>query len=236
MSKHTSLIILLLAASLSLLTGSADSEKRTYREFSKRGEAIHHFIFHRRRGEILITLRSDRSGTASEHTYLTGPDLSDTRRWTYRNPDTDTDITAVRTGDHILLRGIHKGRNIQKNFKINHLPWNQVFHIGLEAAATRGDKAYRFWSIGTEGPGEMKITTFKVKRVDEPVLQFNGESVPTRRYQISLSGLLSVFWKGYYWYRLTDGRFLLYREKGKEGSDDPIMKLIAPGSDRGQIP
>ncbi len=58
-----------------------------------------------------------------------------------------------------------------------------------------------------------------------------GEEVPVVRYQISLAGLLSVFWKGHYWYRLSDGHFVLYRQKGKEREQDPFMRLIAEGPD-----
>jgi hypothetical protein len=226
MFKHSSLFIMLLAASFSLISRAADLESRTYMENSKHGKASHHFTFTVLDGAISTTLRSVRAGVTIEQTYLTSLDLSETRRWSYRNPATDTDITARREENRIRLVGRHRGKAIEKNFKINSLPWNQLFNIGFEAAARRGDTTRRFWSIGTEGPGEMRITTFKAKLVDEPDLRFNGKSIPTRRYQIALTGLLSMFWKGYYWYRLDDGCFIRYREKGKEDPDDPLMELI----------
>ena len=44
--------------------------------------------------------------------------------------------------------------------------------------------------------------------------------------QISLSGLLSIFWKGNYYYRKVDGTFLLYKGKGR-GSSRTIMELTS---------
>ena len=42
---------------------------------------------------------------------------------------------------------------------------------------------------------------------------------------MSLTGLLSLFWKGDYWYSLSDGLFLRYgKRSGKEGSG--VMELI----------
>lgn len=204
---------------------AGNSRQRIYKEIDKKGETIHRFTFVALESGQKIRLESVSRNKKIIQIYRVDHALS-TLRWEYIDPTNNSRIEARLENRVIRLEGIHKGDAIRKQFKINDLPWNQVFHIGLEPFARSGGGSTQFWSIGTSGPGEMKIAKFNVKRIKTETISIEDRETKACRLQISLSGLLSVFWKGYYWYRQEDGCFLLYREKGKQGDNDPLMVLL----------
>jgi hypothetical protein len=72
----------------------------------------------------------------------------------------------------------------------------------------------------------LKIGKFSVTRkADEPI-DLAGKTVAAVHLRISLSGLLSVFWHGDYWYRRGDGRFLRYRGKNRPGGEVAVSELV----------
>jgi len=72
----------------------------------------------------------------------------------------------------------------------------------------------------------MKITSFTVKRLKKPeVIKIMGQDVPAVHIKISLSGLLSMFWTGHYWFRQQDGVFVRYRGKSGPGKQVSVMEL-----------
>ena len=202
-----------------------NGRQRIYKEIDKKGETVHRFTFEPLESGQKIRLESSSGNKKIMQIYRVDNDLS-TLHWEYIDPAAHSRIEARLENRVIRLQGIHEGNPIRKQFKINDLPWNQVFHIGLEPFARSGGGSTQFWSIGTSGPGEMKIAKFNVKRIKNETISTEDTKTKACRLQISLSGLLSVFWKGYYWYRQEDGCFLLYREKGKQGENDPLMVLL----------
>ena len=53
-----------------------------------------------------------------------------------------------------------------------------------------------------------------------------GKEIAAVHLRISLSGLLSIFWHGDYWYRKGDGRFLRYRGKNRSGGPVAVSELV----------
>ena len=105
--------------------------------------------------------------------------------------------------------------------------WAMRGFIGTLHNHEQGILNHCFHAIGTKGRGDMKIARFSFKKLAQESRSVAGRELALARYQISLTGLLSVFWKGHYWYRRSDGHFVLYRQKGKERERDPVMLLIA---------
>ena len=145
--------------------------------------------------------------------------------WSFEDAKENTRITARREDNRIYLQGTARGKAIKKKFKINDLAWNQSFNLGLEKFAQEGSKKIKFWAIGTSGPGYMKITKFSVKRKKVKEITIMGQQTAAHHIQISLSGLLSMFWTGNYWYRQSDGLFLRYKGKNKPGAPITTMEL-----------
>jgi hypothetical protein len=151
----------------------------------------------------------------------------DTLAWTFENPGDNTKVSASREGNKIFLKGQSRGESIEKTFKINQLPWNQTFNIGLERFTLTPEKSMLFWAIGTKGPGNMKITRFKVKKKKIETITLKDNEIEAIHVTISLTGILSIFWTGKYWYRKSDGVFLRYKGKNGPGTGVSVMELIS---------
>jgi hypothetical protein len=199
---------------------------RVYEERSKNSLIVHRFIIEESSSGYSIDLQSEKNGLWIKQKYEVEKNLA-TLSWNYEESNKNTNITAIRKGNQIYLSGMDRGKPINKIFKINELSWNQTFNIGLEHFALAPEKSMKFWSIGTSGPGNMKITTFKVKKKKIETISVNGKTVEAVHLRMSLTGLLSIFWSGSYWYRKSDGRFVRYQGKSGPGTGVAIMELIS---------
>jgi hypothetical protein len=208
---------------------------RVYEEREGKKLTTHRFVINSVDSGFSIDLTSEIEGNKIDQTFQLDSDL-DTLSWTYHAPHKKTKVKAVRKENRIFLEGTDEGDPIKKTFKINRLPWNQSFNIGLEKFALSSEKAMQFWAIGTTGPGNMKITKFNVKKKKTETITLNEPGTPGKQVEavyltISLSGILSLFWTGKYWYRKSDGWFLRYRGKNKAGGPIAVMQLI-PGREK----
>jgi hypothetical protein len=146
--------------------------------------------------------------------------------WTFSDRERQIELSASRQGREIVLSGENRGRKVEKKFTVGDLPWNQLFQMGLEAFALTAVDKMQFLSIGTSGPGEMKLGKFTVSRQDDEKIWLQGKEIAAVHLRVALSGLLSIFWHGDYWYRKSDGRFLRYRGKNTPGAAASVSELI----------
>ena len=218
--KNISIVLVLLWSCL--LSGMT----RVYEEKNKDQVTTHRFVIEKKSTGYSIGLQSKTGDAVIKQKFEVNVNLA-TLSWTFENPKENTKVTAYRKGDKIFLEGQDRGEPIDKTFKINELPWNQTFNIGLEVFAVSPAKSMKFWAIGTKGPGNMKITKFKVKKKKIETVTLRGNEVEAVYITISLSGLLSIFWTGNYWYRESDGRFIRYKGKGGPGTGISIMELVS---------
>ena len=222
--KKKIVLILVVTFMTAYLTGTS----RVYEEKTGQQLTTHHFTIDTNPSGYSIKLVSETRGVRVRQTFQLDAHLN-TLSWSFENPETKTKVNAGREGNNIYLTGIDENEPIKKTFEINHLPWNQTFNIGLERFALSPEQTMIFWSIGTSGPGNMKITRFKVKKKNIETITLNGQEVETVYVTMSLTGFLSLFWTGNYWYRKSDGTFLRYKGKNKPGAPVTIMELISEG-------
>ncbi len=199
---------------------------RVYEEKSKNSLIVHRFIIEESPSGYSIDLQSEKNGLRIKQKYEVDKNLAAVS-WNYEEPHKNTNVTAARKGNRVYLSGTEGGKPIAKTFEIDELPWNQTFNIGLEHFARSPEKSMKFWSIGTSGPGNMKITTFKVKKKKTETITVNGKAVEAVHLRMSLTGILSIFWSGSYWYRKSDGKFVRYEGKSGPGTGVAIMELIS---------
>jgi hypothetical protein len=157
--------------------------------------------------------------------FLTTSDLV-TREWTFSDPSRQMELAAAIAGDAIVLRGSVRGKKVEKSFAAAGPPWNQLFQMGLGPFALGEDGRWQFRSIGTQGPGELKIGKFTVRRQEMEKIMLSGKEFSAIHLRVSLGGLLAIFWHGDYWYRLSDGRFLRYRGKNRSGGPIAVSELV----------
>ena len=215
---------LLFSLFLSLATSSLFSWQLPSSLVYREGNTIHRFHILGEGGGYRILLESEGSGSKVSQIYKTDA-LLRTLRWELDSPGEGTRILCERVGDSLRLKGLYKGEKVEKEMAIDSRSWNQLFHLGLLPFVLSRERETVFWSVGINGPGAMKAGKVKAtKRSREKILSL-GQSVETLRVEMSLTGLLSLFWKGDYWYSLSEGLFLRYgKRSGKEGSG--AMELI----------
>ena len=214
-----------------LLASLLPAETLIYKEIEGELVVTHTLVINTAPPGFRIELESRRSaGHIVRQTFLTSADLS-TLAWTFSDPERQMELDAKLSGKDIILSGHSRGGKVKKKFSAAGAPWNQLFQMGLPSFALAGEKSFQFRSIGTQGPGEMKIGKFTVTRRDEEQISLAGSVVSAVRLRISLSGLLSIFWHGDYWYRHGDGRFLRYRGKNRPGGPIAVSELIGENAD-----
>jgi hypothetical protein len=222
------------ACLLGLASLLRSAETLTYREVEGGLTVTHTVSISPAPPGCLIELASQRSGGGTvRQTFRTAADLS-TLAWTFSDPGRQMELEARLQGDDIVLSGTRRGEKAEKKFSAAGAPWNQLFQMGLEPFALAGAQSCQFRSIGTQGPGELKIGKFTVTRQDGEKVLLAGKEVETVHLRISLSGLLSIFWHGDYWFRKNDGRFLRYRGKNRPGGAEAVSELVQEKVDDGK--
>lgn len=198
----------------------------TYRE-TEGDDVTTHVIRVQPEGEVFrVELSSERAGATVRQSFLVAADLG-TRAWSFSDPGREMDLVASVQGERIVLSGSFRGKKVDKRFAAAGAPWNQLFQVGLSPFVLAAGRETAFRSIGTQGPGELKIGRMSVTRKGEEVIEVNGRKVEAVHVRISLSGLLAMFWHGDYWYRRSDGLFLRYRGRNRKGGPVAVSELVA---------
>ena len=209
-----------------LLASVLAAESLTYRETEGGLTTTHTILITSARPGYRVELQSQRSGAGIvRQTFLVAADLS-TLAWTFSDPGRQMELDARRLDNDIVLSGSFRGSTVREKFSAAGPPWNQLFQMGLAAFVLGGREETAFRSIGTQGPGELKIGKMSVTRKGQEEIEIGGRKIAAIHVRISLSGLLSVFWHGDYWYRKGDGRFLRYRGKNRSGGPMAVSELV----------
>lgn len=222
------LALLLLAAGIPPLVaaGALPLGTLTYRE-TEGDAATTHVIRIQPDGDgFRVELSSERPAGTVRQAFRVAADLG-TREWRFSDPGREMDLAASIRGERIVLSGSFRGKKVDKRFAAGGAPWNQLFQMGLAPFVLTGGRETAFRSIGTQGPGELKIGRMSVTRKGEETIEIAGRPIAAVRVRIALSGLLAVFWHGDYWYRKSDGLFLRYRGKNRKGGPIAVSELIA---------
>ena len=222
------LTILLLSAGIPSLA-AADSlplGTLTYRETEGNDVTTHVIRIQAAEDGFRVELSSSRPAGTVRQSFRVASDLV-SRAWTFSDPARAMELDASVVDGRIALSGSFRGKKVDKRFAADGPPWNQLFQMGLGPFALSGKEETSFRSIGTQGPGELKIGKMSVTRKGEEEIVLDGQKVAAVRLRISLSGLLSIFWHGDYWYRRSDGLFLRYRGKNRSGGPVAVSELIA---------
>ena len=225
-----SLAALLLAAPSS---GTFRAETLTYREVEGSVTVTHAIVITATPPGYSIELTSTRTGGITiRQMFRTAADFS-TLALTFSDPGRQMELDARRIGEFIVLAGSSAGKKVEKKLPGAGATWNQLFQIGMGPIVLSGKAELKFCSIGTEGPGELKMGKFTATRENEEKILLGGKEIAAVHLRVSLSGLLSIFWHGDYWYRQSDGRFLRFRGKNRPGGPEAVLELVGENAHDG---
>lgn len=153
----------------------------------------------------------------------------ETLSWTHINPEADINYTAERSGNRIQLRGVNGGQRVNQDFTLSrNLPWIQSLERSLADFVVSGRSRIEFWTIQ---PGDLVFRRLLAQRQGSSMIQVNGEPVEAVEVRISLPGIGSIFWSMSYWYRASDGQFVLSRSvRGWPGTPETLVEMVSSQS------
>lgn len=217
--------ICVLSAVLLVAVVPVRSKSLLYQRRSAQGSTPVHAVIDTLENTFRISLTWQEKGGEVTHIVETDSSL-ETVSWRYRDEARNSDFRACKKGERIMLRGKHQGEEVQREFELDGYAWLQMFPHEMAGFITSdaGTRYYR--AIGIQGRGDMKMATFKaIKKGIEPI-DLNGCSVDAVHVEISLTGFLSMFWTGHYWFRESDGRYLRFEgNMGGPGSEQVVTEF-----------
>ncbi len=168
-----------------------------------------------------IILTCTRAGET--HTYQCDS-LGATLQWELKNSGTNTDIVARREKKSILIKGTFKSESIDKKISIDDAPWYQPMSFSLTSFIKSDKSSGEFWSLR---PTDLLAFKMKAEKKEVQFIELQGKEVEVQKVKVSLTGLRSMFWHGYYWLRKADGLFMKYEGvNGPPGTPKTIIEFI----------
>jgi hypothetical protein len=162
------------------------------------------------------------SSTTSHEQHVTtvGTDY-DTSRWRVRAHAGNTDFSAERNGNTIFLRGLFKGKALEKTLPIDGAPWYQATSLSLRHLAASSSDQQVFWTIRYDTLNAHKVKA--IKKGIETIESADGDKAMLR-IRLTLTGPLAFFWQSNYWFSLPECVF--YRFEGPSGPPGSPMTII----------
>lgn len=212
------LLIPLLLFCTSAVAAEAPLGRAVYLETNGRRQMT--FSWELARGkELVLTTRDERE---TFHTHL-APDFQ-TLAWELLRPEQQTWIKARREGASLTLSGELNGKPMAKSIDLGKIPWYQSLSVSLVRHLPEIGPEDEFWVIR---PDTLEVCRMKVSAVVMEPLTVAGETVASWRVEIHPTGLLYAVWRGDYWFRRADRRFLFYRgASGPPGSSPTVITLL----------
>jgi hypothetical protein len=214
-------------AFLCLVISTANAETRTYRVRDEKTEFVSTYHIEEEDSGTFVTIVSFFQDRLLIRKELWLDRSLATVRWKYRNITEGIELDAVRRGNTIHLTGINRGREVDRLYKIDSLPWKQQFPLDLEGFVQSRHDSIQFWAIGTRGPADMRIAKFVASKEEDGHIRMNGREIDVLRVRVSFAGLLSVIWHGDAWHRRSDGRFVRFHSSAAPGHPPTLVELLS---------
>ncbi len=159
-----------------------------------------------------------------DETYITHCDSSGAvQRWYYKDIIRNSEYQGVREENSIHLSGILQGKHFEKHESVDAAPWFEIICLSLFPFVNSNDRTITYWVFR---PQDLKLIKMKATKEGAEILMINGSAVETHKVRLNLTGFLSMFWHGYYWFRASDGLFLRY--EGASGPPGTPITVIEP--------
>ncbi|SDC34349.1 hypothetical protein SAMN04488588_0884 [Geotoga petraea] len=119
----------------------------------------------------------------------------------------NTNLNLIRKGNFIELSGTSEGEEVQKKLKIDDDPWYQLFVFSFTDFIFSDDKTRQYWVFN---PFDLSMSKMKVEKISKEKITINEKTYDTFLLNTRLTGFMSIFWKGEYWFNSENGMYLKY--------------------------
>lgn len=141
--------------------------------------------------------------------------------WSVRGPEAD--ISAVRTGSIITIRGTFQGHLVEERHDLGDIPWYQALSYSFRHFIRSDDQSVQFWTIRPDNLDALKMT---VEKDGFETIDTASGRIESTRLKIRLAGVLKNFWKAYYWFDKRQSQFIRYEGvNGPPGTPKTVIEL-----------
>ena len=147
------------------------------------------------------------------------------RAWKSFNVREGTQVSAVRSGDSLLLTGTYRKKPVTKSYALKGIAWKQMIPFDLADFAISKSASLTFLSIALMGPYALKTAQMQAKRIGEEMISYKGEKTAAIHIRVSPTGIFAALWHGDYWFRKNDGVFIRSESTGMPGMPGVVMEL-----------
>lgn len=169
--------------------------------------------------EIIFSLREEDKNSEKwiyansdeeEHIFVLNQNL-ETIRWIFHNKKNNEKNIVERKENTIVVT--KKGKTSEtKKLIIDSSPWYQFLEKSLSLLVTTDLTQKEFWIIRPTDFKEFKMIACKEKKEK---INMIGKEFNSVKISVSLPGVVSLFWRVYYWFDRETGLYLKY--EGKRG-------------------
>ena len=146
-----------------------------------------------------------------------------TIRYEFEDIADNSKITAEQAEDKIILSGLLKGKKIYTEQMNDAVKWSQsiTYTLSRFSLSDKEEEVFRIFR-----PDNFEPVIFKAIKTGLDTLEINKRKIPVKKISLRPKGIKSVFWKGEYSFRNTDGLFIKYVGKnGGPGSPETVIIL-----------
>ncbi len=162
-----------------------------------------------------------RDGTNRQISYYNDDNL--TEKFVLIDSTQKTHITVSKQNDKILVRGNSEGKEIEKEYDLGDVPWQQSMSYSLGKFVQSGEEEIVFWIFRIDDLSMFKI---RANKLDQEEIFIQKEKYKTCKVEIEPVGFFSIFWKGHYWFRSSDGLFVKFEGGGNiPGIEKRILEV-----------
>jgi hypothetical protein len=146
--RRSALTATLLTGMLTILflTASASTyvETRVYRKSADEKEYLNNYYIEKNRSGLFVRIISTLDAQIHLKKELWFDRNYATLKWKYQDMQDGVDVIAWRVHNTIHIKGVSRGKKIDKKYTIDTLPWKQQFPFDLEGFIRSGQEELRF--------------------------------------------------------------------------------------------
>lgn len=137
--------------------------------------------------------------------------------WRFIHPDKGTDFILRRNGFSVKITGIAGGQKIDREIRLDPLPFYENWSMGMRSMVMRGKTSSRFLSIN---PYDISMIGHIIaERLGAEVLSNQNKVVESTHIKLTIEGIPDFLYHADYWVRTADGtelRFITPAEFGQK--------------------
>jgi len=216
--------VLLLLSSLSAVLSIASDESLIYHAYSNEAstEVIAKTTITTKQisdDQTVINRQKQSKNCMVEDEFVLDREYS-LERWTRVCLEDDTEYTAERKGEFLIIQGKVKGEVVNKKLEIGRKALYVYPKYNLSKFALSGMPKMKFWTIRRD---QLTKLPMQATRKGVEMVIINGEEVEAIKVYYSIaSKIREKFYNHNYYYRTTDGLFIKKEEPGGR-----IEKLVS---------